>query len=108
VASIVVPVLKRIGIGFLIATVRFRWSASRVAARPVHLLLERVGRWSMIDVFTIALLVALVQLELLASVEAGPGALHFAMVVVLTMIALQMFHPRFVWDTEDADPEEIQ
>jgi len=105
VASIVVPVLKLIGIAFLIATTYFRWPDSRVAATRVHLLLERVGRWSMIDVFTIALLVSLVQLDLLASVEAGAGALYFAIVVVLTMLASQTFDPRLLWDTDTANEE---
>ena len=101
VASIVVPVMKLIGIGFLVATVRFRWSGSRIAATRVHLFVEMVGRWSMIDVFTIALLVALVQLDLLASVEAGTGALYFALVVVLTMLASQTFDPRLLWDLDE-------
>jgi paraquat-inducible protein A len=102
VASVVVPVLKLIGLGFLVATVQFRWTGSRLAATRVHRLLEITGRWSMIDVFTIALLVALVQLELLATVEAGVGAVYFAIVVVLTMIASQTFDSRLLWDTEDA------
>jgi paraquat-inducible protein A len=101
VASVVVPVLKFIGLGFLVATVRFGWASSRLAATRVHHIVEVVGRWSMIDVFTIALLVALVQLGLLASVEAGPGALYFALVVVLTMLASQTFDPRLLWDTEE-------
>ncbi len=100
-ASVVVPVLKLIGLGFLIATIQFRWTGSRLAATRVHRLLEITGRWSMIDVFTIALLVALVQLELLATVEAGVGAVYFAIVVVLTMISSQTFDPRLLWDTED-------
>jgi paraquat-inducible protein A len=100
-ASVVVPVLKLIGLGFLVATVQFRWTGSRLAATRVHRLLEITGRWSMIDVFTIALLVALVQLGLLATVEAGVGAVYFAIVVVLTMIASQTFDSRLLWDTED-------
>lgn len=101
VASIVVPVLKLIGISFLVATVHFRWEGSRLAATRVHRLVEMVGRWSMIDVFTIALLVALVQLGLLAQVDAGIGAVYFATVVVLTMLASQTFDPRLLWDTEE-------
>ncbi len=103
IASVVVPVLKLIGLGFLIATVHFRWTGSRLAATRVHRVVEMVGRWSMIDVFTIALLVAMVQLELLATVEPGVGAVYFAAVVVLTMVASQTFDPRLLWDTaEDA------
>lgn len=102
VASVVVPVLKLIGIGFLVATVYFGWAGSRIAATRVHHIVELVGRWSMIDVFTIALLVALVQLDLLASVEAGDAALYFAVVVVLTMLASQTFDPRLLWDSDPA------
>jgi paraquat-inducible protein A len=101
VASVVVPVLKLIGIGFLIATVRFRWKGSRLAATRVYRIVEIVGRWSMLDIFTIALLVALVQLGLLATIEAGSGAVYFALVVVLTMLASQTFDPRLLWDTEE-------
>jgi paraquat-inducible protein A len=102
IASVVVPVLKLIGLGFLVATVHFRWTVSRLAATRVHRIVEMVGRWSMIDIFTIALLVAMVQLEFLATVEAGIGAVYFAVVVVLTMVASQTFDPRLLWDTEEA------
>ena len=100
VASVVVPVLKLIGLGFLVATVHFRWVGSRLAATRVYRMVEMLGRWSMIDVFTIGLLVAMVQLEFLATVEAGVGAVYFAVVVVLTMFASQTFDPRLLWDTE--------
>ncbi|NQV24678.1 MAG: paraquat-inducible protein A [Rhodopirellula sp.] len=102
IASVVVPVLKFLGIGFLIATVHFRWAGSRLAATRVHRIVEMVGRWSMIDIFTIALLVALVQLGFLATVEAGVGAVYFGGVVVLTMLASQTFDPRLLWDTENS------
>ena len=102
IASVVVPVLKFAGLGFLIATVHFRWAGSRLAATRVHRIVEMVGRWSMIDIFTIALLVALVQLGFLATVEAGIGAVYFGGVVVLTMLASQTFDPRLLWDTENS------
>jgi paraquat-inducible protein A len=103
VASVVVPVLKLIGISFLVATAHFRWAGSRLAATRVHRIVEMLGRWSMIDVFTIGLLVALVQLEFLATVEAGVGAVWFALVVVLTMLASQTFDPRLLWDLENSE-----
>jgi paraquat-inducible protein A len=102
IASVVVPVLKFVGLGFLVATVHFRWTGSRLAATRVHRIVETVGRWSMIDIFTIALLVALVQLGFLATVEAGIGAVYFGGVVVLTMLASQTFDPRLLWDTENS------
>jgi paraquat-inducible protein A len=102
IASVVVPVLKFVGLGFLVATVHFRWTGSRLAATRVHRIVEVVGRWSMIDIFTIALLVALVQLGFLVTVEAGIGAVYFGGVVVLTMLASQTFDPRLLWDTENS------
>ena len=102
IASVVVPVLKFIALSFLIATVHFRWVGSRLAATRVYRIVEMVGRWSMIDIFTIALLVALVQFGFLATVEAGIGAVYFGAVVVLTMLASQTFDPRLLWDTEDS------
>ncbi len=102
IASVAVPVLKFTGLGFLVATVHFRWADSRLAATRVHRIVEVVGRWSMIDIFTIALLVALVQLGFLATVEAGIGAVYFGGVVVLTMLASQTFDPRLLWDTENS------
>jgi paraquat-inducible protein A len=98
VASVVVPILKFLSIAFLVATVQFRWTGSRRVATRLHHIVELVGRWSMIDVFTIALLVALVQLGFLATVEAGTGAVFFGAVVVLTMISSQTFDPRLLWD----------
>ena len=102
IASVVVPVLKFIALGFLVATVHFGWVGSRLAATRVHRIVEMLGRWSMIDIFTIALLVALVQFGFLATVEAGIGAVYFGGVVVLTMLASQTFDPRLLWDTGDS------
>jgi paraquat-inducible protein A len=64
----------------------------------MYRLIETIGRWSMLDIFVISLLVALVQLEALASIYAGPGALAFCAVVVLTMFAAESFDPRLLWD----------
>ena len=80
----------------------FEWVGSRLAASRVYRLVEMLGRWSMIDVFTIGLLVAMVQLGFLATVEAGAGAVYFAVVVVLTMLASQTFDPRLLWETEES------
>ena len=57
-----------------------------------------VGKWSMLDIFVIAILVALVQLKTIATINAGPGAIAFGAVVVLTMFAAMSFDPRLMWD----------
>ena len=62
--------------------------------------MEFVGRWSMLDVFAMSLLVSLVQIQSLATIHIRPGALAFAAVVVLTMLAAQSFDERLLWDTQ--------
>jgi paraquat-inducible protein A len=64
----------------------------------LYRVLEAVGRWSMIDIFVAALLTALVQFGGLMTIRAGPGAIAFGAVVVLTMFAAESFDPRLIWD----------
>src|ERR671936_16171 len=74
-------------------------SRARPAGRArLYRLIESIGRWWMLDIFVVALLVALVQLTALAAVRAGPAAPAFGAVVVLTMAAAQSFDPRLIWD----------
>jgi len=97
-ASITVPVLKLLVLTFLLLSVQFgsRW---RPWERTVlYRLTESVGRWSMIDIFVITILVAVVELGALATIEAGPGAVAFGGVVVVTMFAAMSFDPRLIWD----------
>jgi paraquat-inducible protein A len=61
-------------------------------------MVEFVGRWSMLDIFVVTLLAALVQIQTLAIVKAGTGAIAFGAVVVLTMFAAMEFDPRLMWD----------
>jgi paraquat-inducible protein A len=61
-------------------------------------MVEFVGRWSMIDVFVVTIMVALVQLGGLASIQAGTGAIFFCAVVIITMLAAESFDPRLIWD----------
>jgi paraquat-inducible protein A len=63
---------------------------------------EAIGRWSMVDIFAITILVALVRLGNLASIDAGIGAVFFGAVVVLTMLAAESFDPRLIWDRIEA------
>jgi paraquat-inducible protein A len=98
VASIVVPLLKLIAMGWLLLAVARRSPGNASQRSKLFRLVEFVGRWSMLDVYAIALLVALVQIRSLATVHAGPGALAFGAVVVLTMLAAQSFDERLLWD----------
>ena len=101
VASIVVPLLKMFILTTLLLTVHFR-SRWRIQERTrLYRLVESIGRWSMLDVFVVALLVSLVQAGALASVMPGDGVMAFSAVVVLTMLASLSFDPRLLWDTLD-------
>ncbi|MGB5708569.1 MAG: paraquat-inducible protein A [Arenicellales bacterium] len=98
VASIVVPIFKILGLGYLLVSVQ-RGSKQGVLQRAkLYRFIEFVGRWSMVDVFVVALLVSLVQLGVFASIEPGPGIIAFAGVVVLTIFASNAFDPRLIWD----------
>lgn len=97
-ASIIVPLLKLIVLMGLLITVQRRstWRPHRRAR--LYRFIEFVGRWSMLDIYVVTILVALVQIESLATIKAGPGAVAFGAVVVLTLFAAITFDPRLIWD----------
>ncbi len=98
VASVMVPLMKILALGYLLVTVQRR-SAWRPDERTrLYRMIELVGRWSMLDVFVVTLLVALVRFSSLAIMEPRAGALAFAGVVILTMFAAMSFDPRLIWD----------
>lgn len=103
VASILVPTFKLIGIALLLYSVQRHQPMSARQRILMYRFIEWIGRWSMLDIFVIAILVALVSFGNLASIEAGAGALAFAAVVILTMLAAITFDPRLIWDNTDAD-----
>jgi paraquat-inducible protein A len=98
VASIMVPMLKIMALAFLLVSVQMRSAWQPMQRTRLYRLIELVGRWSMLDIFVIAFLVALVQLRALATIKAGPAAECFGAVVVLTMCATLSFDPRLIWD----------
>ncbi len=97
-ASIVVPMLKLLAMGWLLFCVARKRPGHPLQRSRLFRLVEFIGRWSMLDVYAIAILVALVQIRSLAIVHAGLGALAFCAVVVLTMLAAQTFDERLLWD----------
>jgi paraquat-inducible protein A len=98
VASIVIPLVKLLALGMLLVTTGQHSAWGRSGRTMFYRVLEIVGHWSMLDVFVVALLAAVVQLGHFATVEPGPAVLPFAGVVVLTMLALSSFDPRAIWD----------
>jgi paraquat-inducible protein A len=97
-ASITVPVLKLLALTYLLLSVQYK-SQWRPRDRTfLYRITEVVGRWSMIDIFMISILIALVKLQAVATIEPGAGAISFASVVILTMFAAIGFDPRLIWD----------
>jgi paraquat-inducible protein A len=98
IASILVPMLKLGTLAFLAWTEQTRSTWQPRQRTTLYRVVERIGRWSMLDVFVVTLTVALVRFKSIAIITAGPGALAFAAVVVLTMLASMQFDPRLIWD----------
>jgi len=96
-ASILIPLFKLLGLFYLTATTRLGFESRRRERTWIYKFIEVIGPWAMLDVFLLAILVALVRLEQLASVFPGPGLLPFAAVVVLTILASATFDPKEIW-----------
>jgi paraquat-inducible protein A len=101
IASVFVPLLKLAILVFLLVSVHRRSSWRPVERTRMYRLTEAIGRWSMVDIYVVTILVALVKLGNLATIEAGPGAVFFGAVVVLTMLGAESFDPRLIWDTSE-------
>lgn len=104
IASIIVPLFKLIALSYLLISVQKRSKRYLHERARLYRLIELVGRWSMLDIYVVTLLAALVQLQSFAIVKAGPGAIAFGAVVVLTMFASMKFEPRLIWDPLQSDP----
>ena len=100
VASVVIPVGKFIAIGYLAISVRRHSTLSDHRRHQLYEVVEFVGRWSMIDVFVVAILSSLVQLDAVATINPGPAAASFALSVAFTMLAALSFDARTIWDRD--------
>jgi len=100
-ASILIPFLKIGALSWLCAAATGKVNPSPSTLGKVYWLTELLGRWSMVDIFVVGILVSIVQLGNYMTIIPGPGALAFAAVVVLTMLAAMQFDPRLLWDRLD-------
>jgi paraquat-inducible protein A len=100
-ASIIIPFAKLFSLSFLLISVQIRSTWKPKLRAKLYRAVEAIGRWSMIDVYVATMLTALVQFGSLMSIRAGAGAIAFATVVVLTIIAAESFDPRLIWDAAD-------
>src|SRR6266849_1794244 len=98
IASVMIPLGKLVALTYLLISVR-RGSANGTRDRTrLYRMIELIGRWSMLDVFVVAFVVALIQFQPLMASQPGPGLPFFAAVVILTMLATTSFDPRLLWD----------
>ncbi|HZX71994.1 MAG TPA: paraquat-inducible protein A [Rhodanobacter sp.] len=102
-ASILVPMLKFLALGTLLISSQRGSDWARPQRAKLYRLVEFIGYWSMLDVFVVALLTALVRFSVLSRVEPLPGVIFFGLTVVLTMLASISFDPRLIWDGRNTD-----
>ena len=102
IASFLVPLLKLASLFILVISAQRQSFWRQLERAKLYRLVEVIGRWSMLDVFVVSLLVGLVQIQGFAQITAGVGIVAFGAVVVLTMLASLSFDPRLIWDTADS------
>jgi paraquat-inducible protein A len=100
-ASIVIPFCKLLGLFYLTTTAKLGSTRRRRERTFIFRFIDAIGPWAMLDVFLLAILVALVRLQQLATVYPGPGLLPFASVVFLTILASRSFDPALIWEPEE-------
>lgn len=105
VASVFVPIMKLVTLTYLLVSIQ-RKSKWRPHDRTrLYRITQVVGRWSMVDIYVVTILVALVKFGAWATIKAGPGGVFFAAVVVITMFAARAFDPRLIWDSMESKNE---
>lgn len=98
IASILVPALKMIALAMILLATQFKWPMSTHIRMKMYRIIEFVGRWSMLDIFVISILLGIVKFNKIASVDIEPAAVLFAVVIILTMLAAMRFDSRLIWD----------
>ena len=101
IASILVPLLKMLGLALILLAVQFNWQRNNRLKTNMFHIIEFVGRWSMLDIFVISILLGIVKFNKVASVDIEPAALLFALVILLTMYAALSFDSRLIWDNNN-------
>ena len=101
IASVLIPIGKILSIGMLCWTVSRNDESSQRQRTILYRITELIGKWSMVDVFVVAILVALIQITGIIVIRPGAAALAFAGMVILTMLSAESFDPRLIWDPAD-------
>lgn len=102
-ASILIPVLKLFALFFVVITTRLHSARWKMLRTWLFKIVEGIGRWAMLDVFVLAVLVSAVKLQRLATIIPGKGMIAFAGVVVFTLFASASFDPQLIWEQDEMD-----
>jgi len=102
IASVFVPVIKLLALTLLLLTAQNHWHLSLRQSTLLYRMVHFIGRWSMLDLFVISVLVTLVDLGNIATITGGAGATAFGGVIVVTMLAANTFDSRLIWDKKNA------
>ena len=102
-ASVLIPVIKILALFWLCWSVSRKHKHHRKERTLIYRTTEFIGRWSMLDVFVVAVMVALIQMGGIITIQPGIAALAFAGVVIITMFAAYSFDPRLIWDISDTE-----
>ncbi|KDM91260.1 paraquat-inducible protein A [Photobacterium galatheae] len=100
-ASIIVPIAKILGLAFILLCIHFKRKINHIYRMRIYRIIQWIGKWSMMDLFVISIMVALIDRGQILDFTPGPGAIAFATVVVLTMLAAESLDPRLIWDNYD-------
>ena len=97
-ASVVIPLIKLVGLLFIFISLKINVKMQNNKKILIFKFVEAIGKWSMIDIYVVALLASIVQLDELFNIKGGIAATSFALMVILTMIAANRFVTRFISD----------
>ena len=97
-ASVVIPLIKLVGLLFIFISLKINLKMQNNKKILIFKFVEAIGKWSMIDIYVVALLASIVQLDEIFNIKGGIAATSFALMVILTMIAANRFDTRIIWD----------
>jgi len=97
-ASVVIPIIKLIGLLFIFISLKINIRMENKTKNLIYKFVEAIGKWSMIDIYVVALLASVVQLDEVFNIKGGLAATSFALMVIVTMIAANRFDTRIIWD----------
>ncbi|MBF9000457.1 paraquat-inducible protein A [Vibrio nitrifigilis] len=102
VASIIVPIAKIVGLGYILYGIRFQ-TGNRIRQMKIYQIIKVIGKWSMLDLFVISIMLTLVDRGQILNFVPGNGAIAFGLVVFLTLLATESLDPRLIWDSTNEE-----